>query len=64
MSELENVKRKIEETEADLKRARDAGQDIVPYIVYLAELQKGKNLLTQGNPLFISLASIKEFCVI
>ncbi len=54
MSELENVKRKIEETEADLKRARDAGQDMGPIFVYLAELQKEKNILIQGNPHFIS----------
>jgi hypothetical protein len=54
MTELESVKREIEQTKADLKRARDAGQDIVPFIVYLAELQKKENLLTQGNPHFIS----------
>jgi hypothetical protein len=54
MSELENVKRKIEDTEADLKRVRDTGQDIVPFIVYLAQLQKEKNIMIQGNPHYIS----------
>jgi hypothetical protein len=54
MSELENVKREIEDTKADLKHARDAGQDMGPIFVYLAELQKKENLLIQGNPHFIS----------
>jgi hypothetical protein len=54
MSKLENVKRKIEETEADLKRAGDTDQDIVPSIVYLAELQKKELFLIQGNLHFIS----------
>jgi hypothetical protein len=40
MIQLKSLKRKIEETNADVKRARDAGQDIVPFVVYLAELQK------------------------
>ena len=54
MTELESVKREIEETKADLKRARDASQDMGPIFVYLAELQKEKDLLIQGNPHFIS----------
>jgi hypothetical protein len=53
ISELENVKREIQDTKVDLKRARDAGQDIVPFIVYLAELQK-KSTLSLGNPHFTS----------
>jgi hypothetical protein len=54
MTDLQNVKRKIEEGEADLKRARECGQDIVPFVVYLSELQENENFLIQGNPHFIS----------
>jgi hypothetical protein len=49
VSDLEKVKRELEDTKAHLKRARDAGQDIV-----LAELQEEENILIQGNPHFIS----------